>query len=464
MLPNSPGSGAVSISKPDHNPINIVLKSNSILNYNEKKNPINEKKTNEKKESPLYDKSELEGKTNDERLVYFFNKIILIDPEDHKKRGLLMTPILLFLELQKITQLPAEVTKLLSEVLISVFSTSPPFSVITPSYRQIYFNPISISYDDVTAAYKLFSYLPKENYPIALLKSLLKRFTSASINDRNGAKRCMMTINGKQIPMIIHLISLSLTPPPPHGVKDLLEVAVHFLTIYKPPPPPLFDNFFITSNFDEGENVLSINSVISEARLNDGITIFNELWATLRMLHYAPHYQSFNQPLLQALSLLIGINENFAHDIRRFIVHHWPRLDPRKAFLFMQEATAVCQCGPPVEEGIWENLSYRASSIDFQIAMEGLNFIEKTISKAEGFDHSVLTFLLQDTMKNHWHNGVKKRAEVVLEKIPKTDPRRPEFLPFDKWAKLRDTAAANYPSDSFEKRRIPGQVIKKVKN
>ena len=352
----------------------------------------------------------------------------------------------------------------MTELLISVFSTSPPFSVITRSYRQIFFNPIGKSHNDITTGYKLFSFLPTKNYPIALLKSLMRRLTSASNSDRNGAKECLLTITGTQVPMIIHLIALTLTPPPPHGVSDLLDITVHFLSIYKP-PPPLFDDFFVTTSFDDdANNVLSINSVISEARLNDGITIFNELWTTLRMLHYAPHYQSFNQPLLKALCSLIDTNENFAHDIRRFIVNHWPRSDPQKAVLFMQEATCVCLHGPPIEECIWQNLSYRASSIHWQIAMEGLNFVEKTISKTDGFDYSVLTFLLQDAMKNHWNNGVRKRAEAVLALIPKTDPKKPPFLAFDKWVKLREAAAANYPSDNFEKRKIPGQVIKKTKN
>ena len=411
-------------------------------------------------QNPKHDSSD-DKLTNEERLINLLQRIIQIDPEDHQKRGILMSSISLFLP-TKTTSIPLNITELLNDLLVSVFSTSPPFSVITRSYKQVFFNPISLQHDDITTGYKLFKYLPETKHSIPLLKALMRRLTSASNSDRNGAKECLQTITGPQVPLIIHLLALTLTPPPPHGVKDLLEVCVHFLSIYKP-PPPLFDDFFVTTSFDANQDVLSISSMVSEARLNDGITIFNELWTTFRMLHYAPHYQTFFQPFLKALCALIDINESFAHDCRRFIINHWPRLDPQKAVLFMQEATCICLHGPPIDEPVWQNLSFRASSIQWQIAMEGLNFVEKTISRTEGFNHSILTFLLQDTAKNHWNRSVRTRAEHVLTLVPKTDPKRPEVLSFAKWSKLRDMAAANYPNDHFQQRRIPGQPMKAPK-
>ena len=470
MPPRAQQKRALSPSAPVPSPRKTIPKSSSgNVKQNDKKSTLkssnenlNNTKTSQKNQTNLQISEEDDKLTNEERLINLLQRIIQIDPEDHQKRGMLMSSISLFLPSSKDALLPRNVVDLLNTLLISVFSTSPPFSVITRSYRQVFFHPIGLQHDDITTGYKLFGYLPKTSYPVPLLKALMRRLTSASNNDRNGAKECLQTITGTQVPLIIHLIALTLTPPPPHGVKDLLEICVHFLSIYKP-PPPLFDDFFVTTSFDENDNVLSINSVVSEARLNDGITIFNELWTTFRMLHYAPHYQTFAQTFLKALCALIDINENFAHDCRRFIINHWPRLDPQKAVLFMQEATCICLHGPPVEESVWQNLSFRASSIQWQIAMEGLNFVEKTISRTEGYDYSILTFLLQDTAKNHWNRNVRTRAEHVLTLIPKADPKRPQVLPFDKWSKLRDIAAANYPKDKFEQRRIPGQPIKKNK-
>lgn len=411
---------------------------------------LDEKDANQPK-LPKVTTSDGKEMSDEQRLVALLDRIMGIDAEDHKNRAILMKSITLFIPNKGWEPKQDIVTKMIN-LLVSVLSTAPPFSVIQRSYKQIYFNPRE-SYEDITIAYKLFPIIPLTNYPNQLLKALARRLTSASNNDRSGAKDCLMLIKGPQIPYIIHLIALTLTPPPPHGTKDLLDLAYHFLIEYKP-PPPLFDDFFVTSSFDDEKNVLGLNSMISEQRLNDGLTIFNELWCTFRILHYGPHYQSYFQPFLKALTALAKTNEFFAHDIRRFIVNHWPRLDPQKAVLFMQEATALCAEGPPPEQIVWQNLSWRASSIHWQIAMEGMKFVETTINRTEGFDHSILTFLLQDAAKNHWHNGVKTRAEAVLALIPPVAPKRPNLLPFDQWGEIKKIAKKNYPNDVFEPKKM----------
>ena len=79
-----------------------------------------------------------------------------------------------------------------------------------------------------------------------------------------------------------------------------------------------------------------------------------------------------------------------------------------------------------------------------------MKFIETTIGRTDGFDHSILTFLLQDAAKNHWHNGVRTRAQSVLALIPDTKPKRPNLLPFDQWGEIKKIAKKNYPNDVFE--------------
>jgi hypothetical protein len=342
---------------------------------------------------------------------------------------------------------PAQM-RLFHDVLYSIFSTPPPFSLITKSYRQIYFHPRSHP-DDVTVAYKIFKLLIPLNptWPPTLLHALVRRLTSASIDDRTGAKTALQGISVQQAPLLIHFLALTLIPPPAHGTNILLETAVHFLKTYRP-PPPLFDDFFVTTSFDDTGNKLSIAGQISEPKLHDGITIFDELFHVFRMLHFAPHYQSFSSPLIEALCALHSQSDEFAHQNRRFLLNHWPRNDPQKAVLFMKEATALFLHGPPPEEFVWQRLSWRSVSIHWQIAMEGLNFIQQTVRRTVEFDHSLLLFLLDDAIKGHWNHQVKNKAGIVRALLPKeVPPAAPKALPKDMWAQLIEVAQGNFPGD-----------------
>jgi hypothetical protein len=317
-------------------------------------------------------------------------------------------------------------------------------------------------------SYKIFKLLLPLNqtWPPQLLHALVRRLTSASKDDRIGAKTALQGVNIQHAPLLIHFLALTLIPPPAHGTNTLLETAVHFLKAYHA-PPPLFDDFFVTTSFDDTGNKLSIAGQISEPRLNDGITIFDELFCIFRMLHFAPHYQTFSVPLIEALCALHTHSDEFAHQNRRFLLNHWPRNDPQKAVLFMKEATALFLNGPPPEEFVWQRLSWRSVSIHWQIAMEGLNFIQQTVHRTEEFDHSVLLFLLDDAIRGHWNQQVKTKAQIVRDLLPATAaPSPPKPLPKDTWAQLIDVAQKNFPKDDFagrlsgKQRRKPAPVRK----
>lgn len=588
---------------------------------------------------------------NDERIINLLGRILQIEKNDHKKRAMLLKSVKLFLS-QKNPALTQPIISLFILVFKSVFSTAPPFSVITKSYRHIYFNPRDHP-EDVSICYHLFEIINnlQPTYPNELLQSLVRRLSSASVDDRNGAKKCLMLIDEHYSSFLLHHLCLEMIPPPPHGIDTLLELTVEILKSYKsvsdhtnnanhsnetlqslnPPNSPnannnsnpqiqklssnpSLDSNKITnlklnaisssptnnlvapisvpnpniknSNNNQKPNQtsnkiskLSINSnshsslptvpisipntnqksdsnqnsnskknpsintkqnanlnlntnsqskpnlitnPISKTNKNsntiskpntkvtnanpvvqppnsDSVTkstqlqkssssinlkpnpiippkknidndaifsnlkrrlelsaddsLFSELQRTLRLLHFAPHFQAFFQPLLKATKALISKNENLAHESRRFLLNYWPRLDPQKAVLFLQEATALCKEGPEIEEFVWQRLSWRASSIQWQIAMEGLNFITQTFQRAVNFDHSVLIFLLNDALQHHWNNNVKNKVADVIKLIENSTPRAPKTFPMDKWNLIKSQAECNYPNVDFNGRR-----------
>jgi hypothetical protein len=399
--------------------------------------------------------------TDSERLTSILQRTLQLDPEDHERRAVLLNSATLFLS-DKNPQLSPDQQSLFLSVLMSVFSTAPPFSVITKSYRQIYFHPREHP-SDVTISYRLFKILVALNVPIPrdFLHALVRRLTSASNEDRSGAKEALTSVSIQHAPVLIHFLALALVPPPPHGTNALLETTVHLLKVYQA-PPPLFDDFFVTTSFDDTGQLLSIVGAISEPRLNDGSTIFEELSCTFRLLPFAPHYQTFSAQLIQALCSLHEHNEEYAHQNLQFLLNHWPRNDPQKAVLFMKEATAICVHGPPPEEFVWQRLSWRSVSIQWQIAVEGLNFIQQTVHRTKGFDHSVLLFLLDDAIARHWNQTVKTKAQVVRALLPAdVRPTAPKCLPKDRWDQMMQAAQRNYPKDNFTGKRPRNQLTRK---
>ncbi len=698
---------------------------------------------------------------NDERITNLLGRILQIEKNDHQRRAMLLKSVKLFLS-QKNPALTQPMISLFLLVFKSVFSTAPPFSVITKSYRHIYFNPRDHP-EDVSICYQLFEIINclQPAYPNDLLQSLVRRLSSASISDRNGAKKCLISIDIQYSPFLLHTLCLEMIPPPPHGIDTLLELTTELLKHYKstnlannkcgsntssqkhsssekstPSSPksnhnqsPSLQNHKLNSNLETNKlsnsklnsntnsyNVLpsvpisipnpknnqssttksstsnnqksnvnsnkaanpkknqhvnmptvpisvpnphskpkltvkintdnktnliknpksndasnqnvktnansnetikpnlnpklkandpikaSSNQILkpneptktksnsnptqnpndatetnsksnsnditksnpnetvksnanaksdqnqisnsidiakpnpnetgksnanaksnpnqisnfksspdkssttispnsnsssslipltksnSDSRLippvtqpsikpptsalkteleNEAIVIhlrekleastndslFSELQRTFRLLHFAPHFQAFFHPLVTAMTTLISKNENLAHESRRFLLNYWPRLDPQKAVLFLQEATTLCKEGPEIEEFVWQRLSWRASSIQWQIAMEGLNFISQTYQRATEFDNSVLIYLLKDTIQHHWNNNVKNKAADVLQLVDKGEARAPKVFPIDKWSLLKSQAETNYPDTDFTGRR-----------
>jgi hypothetical protein len=98
----------------------------------------------------------------------------------------------------------------------------------------------------------------------------------------------------------------------------------------------------------------------------------------------------------------------------------------------MQEATAICASGSYVDPVVWQRLSWRACSIQWQLANEGLVFIEQTIRAVRGVDHAVLRFLLDDEVRRHPSATVKEKAKEVLALIPQGPSEQPKTLALNK--------------------------------
>ena len=369
---------------------------------------------------------------NDDKITNLLNRVLLFDKNEHSKRAMLLKSVKLFMS-QKNPALTTPVIALFIDVFKSVFATAPPFSVITKSYRRIYFNPKE-QYEDISVCYQLFDIVNtlQPTYPKELLHSLVKRLTSASIEDRNGAKQCLISVDDQYDAFILHTISLTLVPPPPHGVDALMEIVAGLLNVFD--PAKIVDHFYM----NDTQNV--------EA------TVLSELEETFRILHFAPHFQTFFQPLVNAMKAVIRYDPPYADESRNFIINYWPRLEPQKAVLFLQEATALCKDGPELDEYVWQRISWRASSIQWQIAMEGLNFIMETYQRAQGFNNDVLVFLLNDAVKTHWNSNVRSKAEEVL-KLIQGKPLAPKTFPVDTWNMLKRQAESNYPKANFSGRK-----------
>lgn len=304
--------------------------------------------------------------------------------------------------------------------LCTVLSTTLPFVAVSRGYKQIYFGSCDCS-QDVIVVYDILEALHEQgySYPEHMIKSLVRRLTSASSADRTNSRKALMCIDSYQADLMIHACAVALAPVPPYGCDHLLELLGHFLNL----------------SYSQDDS------------------LFNELQQVLHMLHFAPHYHTFSEKLLSVMKILNEKDERLTHENRLFLLNNWPRLDPPRAVLFLQEATDLCARGPPVDPLLWQKFSWRASSIQWQIATEGMNFIEKTISRMEDVDFSVLKFLLDDTKKKHWCTSVRDRAEQVLKLIPETEGKQSKTLNVDVWKLVKETAQKNYPRMNFSGKR-----------
>jgi hypothetical protein len=303
-------------------------------------------------------------------------------------------------------------------VLMKHFSANLPFTVVSRGYRRIFFTPCDHS-EDVTLCYDLFGQINpfQPDYPDAFLKVLIRRLTSASIEDRTKAKEAAFSLDSAFCDQCLHHSLMILVPPPPHGTDFVLE--------------------FIT-------RLLPSCSYSSDLA---------KLESAFHLLHFAPHYQTFTDKLTAALKAFHEIDPESAHRSRLFILNNWPRLDPQRAVLFLEEATAICIHGPPIDNFVWERLAYRSSSIHSQLATAGLTFIQQTIGIVSGVDCSVLRFLLEDTVKNHWSQPIREKAAEVLKLVPTVSPVAPKLLSVERWKTVKEAAQANYPNADFSGRQ-----------
>ena len=350
------------------------------------------------------------------RLVAALEQALKTDRNDHKTMLELLQTVR---ECAK-EALPPSSFELLIRVLECVFGSALPFVPVRRGYKQIH-PGICGHTRDIDIAYELLALVSANSCQFSqqLLKTLVLRLTSASIKDRQRATDALMSLDAGYASTIVKLCSLELVPAPPYGAGMLLDLIAHFL-------PLIVD-------------------------LENGFS--RQLECIFHVLHFAPHYQTFSKNLTAAILELESRISDLAHADRMFILNNWPRLDPQRAVLFMQEATALCVGGPDVVAVVWEKLAFRSCSVQWQIAMEGMTFIERTIERMSGVDFSILRFLLEDTIQRHWAVSVRERAKDIIKLVPEVEPRAPTVLPVDTWAVIKSTAQANYPRIRFGPRR-----------
>lgn len=376
------------------------------------------KSTNNSARKPVSIRQNVEPPPQDDKISKLLKSIKFMDENEHTKRASLLE------ELKgSLSELTEKHMDLCWSTINAVLTTTLPFAAISKGYKQIYFGACDCS-QDITSIYEVLEILMNEqgfSLPESVIKLLVRRVSSASSSDRMNAKRALMRVDPYQADFMIHACAVALALVPPYGTDILLELMIHFMNL----------------SYSQDD------------------TLFNELQQVLHMLHFAPHYHTFSEKLLSAVKTLNEKDERLTHENRLFLLNNWPRLDPPRALLFLQEATDLCTSGPPVDPLLWQKFSWRASSIQWQIATEGMNFIEKTIGRMEDVDFSVLKFLLDDTKKNHWCMSVRDRAEQVLKRIPEIEGKQSKTLNVDVWKIVKETAQKNYPRSNFSARRPP---------
>jgi hypothetical protein len=312
--------------------------------------------------------------------------------------------------------LSPEITIVLIELLTNVFETALPFTLLRLGYRQIFFDPCPCP-EDVSLCYGLLPYVTIHNpeYPEAFLRVLVRRLASASPDDRANAKTAVMSLSSAFSRQLLHLLAMMLSPAPPHGVDLALDCVAELLDLC-----PAFD-----------------------ARL------WVELELALRGLHLMPQYHLFHLNLIVALKALAKKDGHIPHRFLRFLLNSWPRMDPHRAVLFMHEATTICTDGPPLEESVWQRLSWRSSSIQWQLATEGMAFVEQTLGRMNDVANPVLRFLLEEAAATHWSLNVRCRAREIIEMLGDVVPVAPKLMPMGTWRKMRDWARGAYPEADF---------------
>lgn len=314
---------------------------------------------------------------------------------------------------------PSEIS-LLNKVLYMTFSRQPPFTAPSISFKSI-FLPQRAHTVDVTIAYgiltKVYTLIPHYRVPNNIIRALIVRLSSASSQDRKSAKMALSSFDQTYTNFILHKLSIAILPPPLHGVRIMLELMA---------------------------------DLIKKCKNNDEYSPLEELFQSLKLLHSAPHLQTFAETLTETLLVLFEHIPDYANEMRLYLLNHWTRNDPQRSVLFMKEATIICSRGPPLDEYVWQRFTWRASSIYIPLALEGLNFITQTSGLSRQFNNSVLRYLLLDAMKGHWSDTVRARAKIVYNNLQASSPAPPKKMPIATWTLIKEQAKINYPEMTFK--------------
>jgi hypothetical protein len=338
---------------------------------------------------------------------------------DGERRMAVLRSISFFLTQHTVAFSPDGLNLFIS-LLTSILMWALPFTVVEKGYRKLYFTTCVVP-ADVNLCYDLFPVINgcEPEYPDCFLRALVRRLASASVDDRARAQVCISCLPQVYVPKLLHLIAMGLSSVPHHGVGVMLDCLSRFLDIS-----------------------CSCNS-----------RLCLEIERVLCQLHLAPHLRTFHDNLIFALKSLHAKDENIAHRNRRFLLRNWPRLEPRRALLFMQEATAICVTGPPIEVEVWKRFSWRSSCIQWQIAMEGLSFVDQTIELVPEAADATLRFLLEEAATSHWSAAVRDQSRDILSRIPDIAPTAPRMIKMDTWNQIKETAKAHFPGVEFGSRR-----------
>ena len=358
----------------------------------------------------------------EERILGLLSRLEQQEPAFHERKGIILNSLVPYITVEYLSTISQQTIEKIFLTIQKILNEPPPFSVPSVYFKAIFF-PQRFLTNDYELCYVVLKKLTKIcplKISKSLIKTLIKRCASASINDRQNAKQVLIDLDHSYTYDIMNIVYIQLINSQVHGMNDLLEVC---LTV-------------LEKSTDSGPN-----------------SRYEELFCSLKLLHIAPHYHTFVDNLIKCLLELFKKDPKYAHEMRLFILNHWTRCDPPKSVTLMKEATAICSVDPPVEQYVWQRFTWRASSIYMPLALEGLNFVEKTKDKAEGYNNQILRFLLEDAAESHWCEIVRERAKKILELLEPSEPVEPSKLPINIWVELREQAKQNYPDDNFGGRR-----------
>ena len=370
--------------------------------------------------------------SNDEKLLNLISKYFLIDKMNYGQVTNLLNSIIQIVSQENFST-KQSILDSLFHILNEILSEQPPFSTPLIYFKFIHFPPKQET-TEIPRAYKLTRDLMEKypsKIPLYLIRTLIRRLSSASVRDRRMAKSLIIDLDFKFNRVILKNISNLLLTPPVHGMLDILDLTVWML---------------------------------NRNQTQDG-DILDDLYNSLKICHLSPHYPSYHDALTKVFLALIERDDKYAIDLRMFILNHWTRKDPPRSVLYMKEATAISVVGPPLDEYVWQRFAYRASSIYMPLALEGLNYVTQTKDRSIAYNNEILRYLLVDTIENHWSRIVRDKAESTLQLLEESEPKPPKKLPIDIWISIKEQAKENYPDDEFSNssrnKRLKKRVAKK---